>query len=211
MPAFDLAKQEAHIEVRVLPLVNWVWIGVGIMALGTFIALLPESTFAFALAKVPSNAATTSLLLLALVLAPGLAMAQAPNVFTEPELAARRDIMCTCGCRRSLEKCGMTNCHGEASQMAAIRRYIAEGKSHDEILAAFVRDAGEHMLMAPIDRGFNRLAWLLPYALAAAGLITIIVNARRWSHRPAMAAGAGGAPNDPAIDARLDDELRSLD
>ena len=211
MPAFDLAKQEAHIEVRVLPLVNWVWIGVGIMALGTFIALLPESTFAFALAKVPSNAATTSLLLLALVLAPGLAMGQAPTVFSEPEIAARRDIMCTCGCRRSLEKCGMTNCHGEASQMAAIRRYIAEGKSHDEILAAFVRDAGEHMLMAPIDRGFNRLAWLLPYALAAAGLITIIVNARRWSHRPAIAAGAGGPTNDPALDARLDDELRSLD
>src|SRR5688572_10923910 len=211
MPEFDLAKQEAHMGVRVLPLVNWVWIGVGILALGTFIALLPESTFAFALAKVPANAATTSLLLLALVLAPGVAMAQAPTVFSETEIAARRDIMCTCGCRRSLEKCGMTNCHGEAAQMTAIRRYIAEGKSHPEILEAFIRDAGEHMLMAPLDRGFNRLAWLLPYGLAAAGLITIIVNARRWSHRPAAAAAGAGAPSDPAMDARLDDELRSLD
>jgi cytochrome c-type biogenesis protein CcmF len=55
MPAFDLAKQEAHIEVRVLPLVNWVWIGVGIMALGTFIALLPETIFTFAPATVQAN------------------------------------------------------------------------------------------------------------------------------------------------------------
>jgi cytochrome c-type biogenesis protein CcmF len=62
MPEFDLAKQEAHVEVSVLPLVNWVWIGVGIMALGTFIALLPETTFAFGLPMVPASAAATSLL-----------------------------------------------------------------------------------------------------------------------------------------------------
>jgi cytochrome c-type biogenesis protein CcmF len=59
MPEFNFAKQEAHVEVSVLPLVNWVWIGVGVMALGTLIALLPEATFTFAPAKVPSTATTT--------------------------------------------------------------------------------------------------------------------------------------------------------
>jgi cytochrome c-type biogenesis protein CcmF len=211
MPQFDLGRQEAHLEVVVNPLVNWVWLGFGLMALGTLIALLPDTAFAFAGARVPASAATTTMLLLALAMAPGVAFAQAVPKFTDQEVAARRDIMCTCGCRRSLEKCGMTNCGGEAAQMAAIRRYIAEGKSHDEILAAFVRDGGEHMLMAPIDRGFNRLAWLFPYALAAAGLVTIIVNARRWSHRPALAPSGAVAATDPALDARLDDELRSLD
>ena len=54
-------------------------------------------------------------------------------------------------------------------------------------------------------------AWLLPYLLAAAGLVVIVVNARRWSHKPAAtASGASPAP-DSALDARLDDELRDLD
>ena len=33
------------------PLVNWIWLGFGIMALGTGIALLPERSYAFALAE----------------------------------------------------------------------------------------------------------------------------------------------------------------
>jgi hypothetical protein len=196
----------------VTPLVNWVWLGFGVMALGTLLALLPETVFAFATVGVPANAATTGMLLLALMGAPALALGQTTTVFTDLEIAVRKDIMCTCGCRRSLEKCGMTNCHGEAEQMARVRQYIAEGKSYDEVLAAFVRDGGEHMLMAPIDRGFNRLAWMFPYMLAAAGLAIVLVNARRWS-RPTTAPASSGASvaTDPALDARLDDELRNLD
>ena len=83
-----------------------------------------------------------------------------------------------------------------------------------QIVAAFVAQHGQAVLAVPEDRGFNRLAWVFPYALAAAGLITIIVNARRWSHRPARAAASGESTSptaDPALDARLDDELRDLD
>ena len=39
--------------------------GFGVLALGTVIALLPESSFAFAAAKVPADASTTTMLLLA--------------------------------------------------------------------------------------------------------------------------------------------------
>ena len=37
-----LATQVANLQIDVNPLVNWVWIGFGILALGTGIALLPE-------------------------------------------------------------------------------------------------------------------------------------------------------------------------
>ncbi len=41
---------------------------------------------------------------------------------------------------------------------------IDQGKTHDEIIHAFVQDYGsEDMLGAPVDKGFNRLAWLFPY------------------------------------------------
>jgi cytochrome c-type biogenesis protein CcmH/NrfF len=98
--------------------------------------------------------------------------------------------------------------------MAVVRRYIAEGKSYDQILDAFVRDAGEHMLMAPIDRGFNRLAWAVPYALGLLGLGIATVVAIRWSRaqQPTLAGqGAAGAPVDPALEQRLADEPRDLD
>ena len=68
MAAFDVQDQSASFEIVVNPLVNWIWAGFGVLAFGTIIALLPESVFALASVTVPSGAATTSVLLLALAL-----------------------------------------------------------------------------------------------------------------------------------------------
>ena len=224
MPAFDLAKQEAHLELTVTPLVNWVWFGFGMIALGTLIALLPETVFAFAIARVPATAvrATGAWLLPLLLAGPAVLQAQdiTPPAQTTAEQQLQRqlesELICMCGnsgcVRATLVNCPMRPaCHGHTEQRTRIRQLIAEGKSHDEIVAAFVHDHGQAVLAVPEDRGFNRLAWALPYVLAGAGLITIIVNARRWSHRPATARTEQPAAADPALDARLDDELRDLD
>jgi cytochrome c-type biogenesis protein CcmF len=210
---FNLSDQRASIEIYVNPLINWLWFGFGMLAFGTFIALLPDRAFAFADARVPAHAATASLILLAVVLWPASILAQeAPHAkFTALEERLRSEIMCTCGCRRSMTFCGMPNCHGEAEQMTRLREYISQGKSHDAVLAAFVSDMGAEMLMSPPDSGFNRLAWLLPYVLGTAGLVTIVLTARRWSHSTAAVAGGADVTLDPALDARLDDELRDLD
>jgi cytochrome c-type biogenesis protein CcmH/NrfF len=102
------------------------------------------------------------------------------------------------------------NCHGLDSQTAKIKQHIADGKDHDAIVAAFVQEFGsQDILAAPIDEGFNRLAWLFPYAIGILGLITIGLMARRWSQsaqRPAVAEGI-----DPDVNDRLDDELRNFD
>jgi cytochrome c-type biogenesis protein CcmH/NrfF len=105
----------------------------------------------------------------------------------------------------------MLNCSGHSGQMAKIQQFLAEGKDHDAVIAAFVKDFGsEDVLASPIDKGFNRLAWLFPYLVALAGLVGVVVTARRWSSRPSLAA-AGEATLDPSLSARLDDELRNLD
>jgi cytochrome c-type biogenesis protein CcmF len=218
LAAFNLEEQSASMEIVVNPLVNWVWFGFGILAIGTGIALLPETVFAFATARIPANAATTSLLLLSLLAWPAAVIAQGSqgqNVTPAERGALERqlegEILCTCGCRRPLNDCGMLNCGGHASQTAKLRQFLAEGQDHDAVIASFIRDFGsESVLAAPVDRGFNRLAWLFPYLAALAALIGIVVSARRWSHQPAPAA-AGDAGLDPALSARLDDELRDLD
>jgi hypothetical protein len=135
-----------------------------------------------------------------------------PAIFRSPlEQQVSSEIMCNCGgCRLSVESCGMMNCHGKAGQTQKIQQYISEGKDHDAILATFVREHGGYdVLMQPPNRGFNRVAWLLPYGVAALGLIGIGVTARRWSQRKVAAPAATSI--DPELDARLENELRDLD
>ncbi len=224
LPAFDLQEQSASMEIVVNPLVNWVWFGFGILALGTGIALLPESALGFALAKVPSNAVTSSLLLMSLLLWPGVASAQSgqTNSQTGQQVAPadrstlhrqlEGDIMCTCGCQAPMGSCPMRpNCGHYDQQEARLKAFLAEGKDYDGVREAMVTEFGSQaILAAPIDRGFNRLAWLVPYLVALAALIGVVVTARRWSTR-AVPAAAGDAGMDATISARLDDELRNLD
>ena len=62
-------SQNAQLTLFVNPLVDWIWVGFGVMAIGTGIALLPERSFEFAMAKMPGDAAATTVaLLLALFL-----------------------------------------------------------------------------------------------------------------------------------------------
>jgi cytochrome c-type biogenesis protein CcmF len=221
LPAYDVAKQAATLSLVVSPLVNWVWFGFGIMALGIGIALLPDTAFAFATARVPAGAVQslpTAMLLLALVL-PAAVQAQDGGQVAQGQITAKSalhrelegEIMCTCGaCLSTLGNCQMRpNCHGHTQQTARILQHISEGKGRDAILASFVEEFGSEAVLArPIDRGFNRLAWAVPYVVGLFALVGIIVTARRWSHR---AAPAADAPVDAALDARLDDELRNLD
>src|SRR3984957_17913297 len=62
----DLGSQTASLQININPLVDWIWFGFGILALGTGIALLPERSYAFALATLPEAAgvATTPVPLL---------------------------------------------------------------------------------------------------------------------------------------------------
>ena len=97
-----------------------------------------------------------------------------------------------------------------------LREQIEAGRSEREILDFFIAAYGSQApLGAPLDEGFNRLAWLFPYVVGFACLLGAGGLAVRWARRGAAAVAAGGAvvtePIDAELDARLDDELRNLD
>src|SRR4030095_7355985 len=136
--------------------------------------------------------------LLAMLMWPSTLFAQQAVPLVEKSALQKQiesEIICTCGCRNPVGTCGMLNCPGHKSQEEKLVAYLAEGKDHDQIIAAFVADYGSQaVLTAPIDRGFNRVAWLLPYVIGVTGLIAIVVTARRWSSATkVVAAGAGGS------------------
>jgi cytochrome c-type biogenesis protein CcmH/NrfF len=104
------------------------------------------------------------------------------------------------------------NCHGLDAQRAKLESYVVDqGMDRDQVLAAFARDYGTQAILArPIDKGFNRLAWIFPYLVGIAGACAAVVIARRWSSRPATESQPA-TEDDPALRTRLDDELRDLD
>jgi cytochrome c-type biogenesis protein CcmF len=218
LAGYDAAEQSATYAVTINPLVNWIWAGFAILAIGTLLAMVPERTFAFATAKVPSGAATASMIIL-LLLAPLPASAQVSRTAAEKAELRRSlqgEIMCTCGgCRRPLNDCPMEpNCHGLDVQRGKLDKFIDAGLTRDEILAAFVADHGsQEILMRPIDQGFNRLAWLFPYLVGATGALMAFAVARRWARRRDLetAPASARAAEDPVLQNRLDDELRDLD
>ena len=217
MPGFEMQEQTASVEVHINPLVNWIWVGFGILAIGTGIALLPDTAFSFAVTRIPAGAVTTSLVLLAMLLSQVSVFAQ-KTVQPIERPAIQRDlednIMCQCGCHQPMGSCQMRpNCAHYDEQKAKIEGLLGDGKDSDGVLAAFVQEyGGQQVLAAPLDRGFNRLAWIVPYGAGVVGLLLAGLLALRWSRRPGQQlAVAGVGSEDAALDARLNDELRDLD
>jgi cytochrome c-type biogenesis protein CcmF len=216
LAGFDVQAQSATLHVVVNPLVNWIWMGFMVLALGTFIALLPERAFAFALSRVPAGAATTTLLLLALA-APLHAQHSegASEAFLVPRTPLERqlqhEIICMCrGCgRQRLSEC---TCSLAARMRGEIAKLVGEGKSREQVYDYFMAQWGsQEPLATPIDKGFNRLAWAAPYMIGLMGAVGIGVLALRWSRHAPAPLPASAAVTDPDLEQRLSDELRNLD
>jgi cytochrome c-type biogenesis protein CcmH len=99
---------------------------------------------------------------------------------------------------------------------ADIRRRLAAGQTHDQILDAYVAAYGQRILAVPPASGFNYLLFAVPPLLFFATAILVIGFARRASRRGQVALAT--APAIPPADIepgqfeqQLDDELRDLD
>jgi cytochrome c-type biogenesis protein CcmH len=112
-------------------------------------------------------------------------------------------------------------CHTTLDQSDApiaqqIKRYIAAriaaGATKSQIEASLVAQFGTGVLAEPPKKGFDLLAWLLPIGGVIAGAAVLGVLAWRWSRTgPAAPVVAAGPPLDPALERRLDEELRRFD
>ena len=95
---------------------------------------------------------------------------------------------------------------------AFIRERIAAGDTKSEIKASLVDQFGPAVLAEPPKKGFELLAWLLPLAGLALGVVVVGALAWRWSHVRGGDDPVGQAePLDPALERRLDDELARYD
>jgi cytochrome c-type biogenesis protein CcmH len=104
-------------------------------------------------------------------------------------------LMCTCGCAQSLLGCDHVGCPSRGAEMDQLRQGIASGKSDAAILDSFVADYGAVVLSAPTTKGFDLLAWIMPFAVSAVALIGTIFLVRHWAkNQPRLAPVRPPAP-----------------
>ena len=62
-----------------------------------------------------------------------------------------------------------------------VLRLQDEGKSREEIVAAFVLENGVSILMAPPKRGFNLAGYFVPGVLILIAAAVLVLVLRRWT------------------------------
>ncbi|GIW41579.1 MAG: hypothetical protein KatS3mg076_2156 [Candidatus Binatia bacterium] len=124
------------------------------------------------------------------------------------ETASFRDIeeslTCQCGCGLTVHSCNHLQCPSAIPLREEIRAQLAEGKSRDEILAYFENKYGEKILSAPVARGFNLAAWVVPFLAVGLGGVVVAVVVRRWKR----ADGSPGGEASPSPEPRHLDILK---
>ena len=156
-----------------------------------------SASFAFALAKLPAEAAATTVALLfscccraARRCRRSRAWAATPNTRTsfyarnavrEADAARDRLHLRACG-HQTIAECRKDPCATSHEMRGELAALIDQKMDHDEIIQAFIAKYGsEEMLGAPLDKGFNRLAWLFPYLVGATSAVAVGFAAVKWT------------------------------
>ncbi len=120
------------------------------------------------------------------------------------------ELMCNCGCGDVLVNC---TC-GESEELRGIiGNMIDEGKSKDEIIDAFVARFGDVILSAPPKRGFNLIAYIMPFVGLLLGITILIWFVSKWKRVAAATASPDGqTPElDPEMEERIKGELDHME
>ncbi|HYY68918.1 MAG TPA: cytochrome c-type biogenesis protein CcmH [Terriglobales bacterium] len=99
-------------------------------------------------------------------------------------------LICRCGCNQILLECNHVGCSYSERMRQELIAKLQGPDSDDLVLQGFVQEYGSVVLAAPTTTGFNRVAWLTPFAVLAAGMFAVVSVVRRWKLRQARVEGS---------------------
>jgi cytochrome c-type biogenesis protein CcmH/NrfF len=121
-------------------------------------------------------------------------------------------MMCTCGCGQILLECNHVGCQSSDKMRNQLLAALDKGNNDDLILQGFVQEYGPTVIAAPTATGFNRVAWIMPFAALALGIAFVVFVVRAWKNRPAPALADGIAiPRGAELDALREQARRETD
>jgi cytochrome c-type biogenesis protein CcmH/NrfF len=137
-----------------------------------------------------------------------LALGAAPAAAAEPRTSlpdVEDEVMCvTCNVPLNIAESPQAS-----RQRALIRRLIDDGQTKAQIKDRLVAEYGQAILAAPPREGLGLLAWWLPIVAVIGAAAIMGAAAWRWSRLREREPDGGRL--DPALEARLDDELARWD
>jgi cytochrome c-type biogenesis protein CcmH len=111
-------------------------------------------------------------------------------------------LMCRCGCNQILLECNHVGCSYSEKMRQELMAALQGPDSDDLILQRFVQEYGGVVLAAPTATGFNRVAWVTPFAALGAGILAVVYVVRRWKLRQVRLAV--DSPAAPPVRVELD-------
>jgi cytochrome c-type biogenesis protein CcmH/NrfF len=100
-------------------------------------------------------------------------------------------MMCACGCSQILLECNHVGCTYSDKMINQLQAALDKGDNDDLILQGFVQEYGPTVIAAPTATGFNRVAWIMPFAVLALGIAFAVHTVRTWKNRPEPALADG--------------------
>src|SRR5438270_13301778 len=101
-------------------------------------------------------------------------------------------LMCVCGCNQILLECNHVGCTYSDRMRQQLASLTQPDNRDDNILQAFVKEYGTTVLAAPTMQGFDRVAWIMPFAVFLAGLLMAVILIRNWKQRQPAHTGMQG-------------------
>jgi cytochrome c-type biogenesis protein CcmH/NrfF len=117
------------------------------------------------------------------------------------------EMMCTCGCNQILLECNHVGCPASDGMRKELIAAMDHGGNDDAVLQTFVTKYGPTVLAAPTTSGFNRVAWIAPFAVLLTGLALAMIVVRKWRLRPAEILPPTSATDRYRSQARRETEL----
>ena len=103
-------------------------------------------------------------------------------------------LMCICSCGQILLECNHVGCPDSDGMRNELMAAVSRGDSDSLVEQSFVQKYGPTVLAAPTTSGFDRTAWIMPFAALIAGIVVLILIVRAWKNRPAPALADGLTP-----------------
>jgi cytochrome c-type biogenesis protein CcmH len=103
-------------------------------------------------------------------------------------------MMCVCGCKQILLECNHVGCPYSDGMRNELMVAVNRGDSDSLVEQSFVQKYGPTVLAAPTNRGFDRVAYILPFVALILGFGLMAMIVRSWKNRPAPAIAGGLHP-----------------
>ena len=103
-------------------------------------------------------------------------------------------LMCICGCGQILLECNHVGCPASDGMRNELMTAVSRGDSDSLVEQSFVQKYGPTVLAAPTTSGFDRTAWIMPFAALLVGCVLLVYIVRSWKNRPAPALADGLPP-----------------